>query len=119
MAYRDGSKQSGSIFKPSFKETGTWIDTRSFAIMLRLAIKRMTGLFQQMDQLGIDHRRVRTHRDVLERLRLAVLQALKSPPTQETIKTMPNVVVKKLVVIMMDGLMEHCTDADQPEKPGS
>ncbi|KAF9359548.1 hypothetical protein BGX34_008304 [Mortierella sp. NVP85] len=60
--------------------------------MLRLAIKRMTGLLQQMDQPEVDHRRVQTHRAVLEHLRLAVLQALKSPSTQEIIKLMSNIV---------------------------
>ncbi|KAK3805186.1 MAG: armadillo-type protein [Benniella sp.] len=60
--------------------------------MLRLAIKRMTGLLQQMDQPEVDHRRVQTHRTVLEHLRLAVLQALKPPSTQEVIKLMSNIV---------------------------
>jgi integrator complex subunit 4 len=82
--------------------------------MLRLAIKRMTGLLQQMDQPEVDHRRVQTHRAVLEHLRLAVLQALKSPSTQEIIKLMSNIVVKKHVV--MDGWIKPYSRLNKTSK---
>lgn len=127
---------SSSTLRSRKQELGS---TREyFQSMLQLAVKRMTGLLQQMDQPEVDHRRVQTHRAVLGDLRSAVLQALKSPSTQEIIKLMSNIVVRSAFswmhrafiieenivsqltrhVCSFSFSLEHCADADQPEKLG-
>jgi hypothetical protein len=70
--------------------------------MLRLAIKRVAGLLQPMDQLEVDHRRVQTHRAVLEH-RLAVLQVPKSPSTQEIMSSFGKVTRAVMMGGWMDG----------------
>ncbi|KAK3805183.1 MAG: hypothetical protein J3Q66DRAFT_423478 [Benniella sp.] len=90
---------SAQLFRLSYYMVHTSLGLDATAKISRIlpcvgesAIKRMTGLLQQMDQPEVDHRRVQTHRTVLEHLRLAVLQALKPPSTQEVIKLMSNIV---------------------------
>ncbi|KAF9919127.1 Integrator complex subunit 4 [Lobosporangium transversale] len=60
--------------------------------MLKLAIKRVTDLLQQMDQPEVDHQRIQRHRAMLGDLRISLLQAFESPSTGEIIKLMSNIV---------------------------
>ncbi|KAG0199226.1 Integrator complex subunit 4 [Mortierella sp. GBA30] len=59
--------------------------------MLRLAVKRVTDLQQQLDQPEVDSERLQGHRIMLGDLRVAMLRALKSPSTQEIVRLMSNI----------------------------
>ncbi|KAI1318714.1 Integrator complex subunit 4 [Mortierella claussenii] len=75
---------------PAQREDGVTKDY--LRAMLKLAVKRVTDLLQQMDHPEVDHQRVQRHRLMLGDLRIAMLQAFKAPSTFEIIKLMSNIV---------------------------
>ncbi|KAK3805117.1 MAG: armadillo-type protein, partial [Benniella sp.] len=84
---------SAQLFRLSYYMDHTFLGLDATT---KISVGFFRVLANLMDQPEVDHRRVQTHRAVLEHLRLAVLQALKSPSTQEVIKLMSNIVVKGL-----------------------